>query len=85
MNFFEPAAHPKRPTFVTRINALIEEAFTMSRIVRSMLTFATVGLNTASSAFALDFGQPSLACYGRVIGGDDETIYTNGDRDFSIP
>lgn len=47
----------------------------MSRTVRSILTFATVSLNTASSAFAHDLGQSSVACYGQVVDGYDETIF----------
>lgn len=57
----------------------------MSRSIRSILTFATVSLNSASSAFALDFGQPSMACYGQVIDGHDETIFTYRGRFYSIP
>jgi hypothetical protein len=57
----------------------------MPRTVRSILTFATVSLNSASSAFALDFGQPSVACYGQVIDGYDETIFIYRGRFFSIP
>jgi hypothetical protein len=57
----------------------------MSRSIRSILTFATVSLNSASSAFALDFGQPSIACYGQVIDGYDETIFSYHGRYFSFP
>ena len=56
----------------------------MSRTVRSILTFATVSLNTASSAFAHDLGQSSVACYGQVVDGYDETIFPHCGRVFSI-
>lgn len=56
----------------------------MSRTVRSILTFATVSLNSASSAFAHDFGHPSAVCYGQLVDGYDETIFTHCGRFYSV-
>ncbi|WP_158514946.1 hypothetical protein [Nioella nitratireducens] len=47
----------------------------MSRMIQSIVTFLSVTLSNASSSFALDFWQPLPACYGRVISGDDETLF----------
>jgi len=57
----------------------------MARTVRSILTCATVNLTSAPSAFALDFGQPSMACYGQAVDGHDETIFKLRGRFFSVP
>lgn len=57
----------------------------MACTIRSILTFASVSLSSASSAFALDFGQPSMACYGRAADGHDETIFSFRGRVFPVP
>ena len=57
----------------------------MPRSVRSILTLATVNLSSAPSAFALDFGQPSMACYGQVADGNDETIFNPRGLFYSTP
>ena len=57
----------------------------MSRAIRSILTPATASLTSASSAFALDFGHPSMACYGQAVDGHDETIFKLRGRFFSVP
>jgi len=57
----------------------------MSRAIRSLVTSATGNLSSAPSAFALDFGQPSMACYGQTVDGNDETIFKLRGRFFSAP
>jgi hypothetical protein len=75
---FEPDRAGPRPMPVTRsLCALGEEDRSMSRMINSLLTFVTVSVNSASSAFALDFWQPLPACYGQAISGDDEILFHN--------
>jgi len=57
----------------------------MARSVRSVSTCATVSLSFAPYAFALDFGQPSMACYGQTVDGNDETIFKLRGRFLSVP
>lgn len=57
----------------------------MTRIVRFILTMANVRPAAASSAFAQNFGQPSMACYGQAVDGHDETIFSIRGRIFSLP
>ncbi len=57
----------------------------MSRTVRTIVTYAAVRLSYASSAFALGFGQPSMACYGQVVDGNDETIFNPRGLFYSTP
>jgi len=57
----------------------------MSRTIRSILTFATVSLSSAPSAFALNFGQPSMACYGQIIDGNDEIVFSIRGRFCPVP
>jgi hypothetical protein len=40
-----------------------------------MPAFAVSRMRTAPSPIALDFWQPLAACYGRVVSGDDETLF----------
>ncbi len=57
----------------------------MTRLLHATLTFFTVSLNNASSAFALDFWQPPVACYGQAIGGHDQTLFINLGQGRSVP
>ena len=57
----------------------------MSRAIRSLVTPATGKLTSAPSALALDFGHPSMACYGQTVDGHDETVFNLRGRFFSAP
>ncbi len=57
----------------------------MTNFFRSIATVATVGLNTASSAFAQDFGHPPLACYGQALGGHDQNLFNAFCQELPVP
>lgn len=57
----------------------------MSRLIRSIVASAIIGIRKAPSSFAVHFRQPLCACYGQAIGGDDEILFPPRGPLFSVP